>query len=53
MKQDSKKNKHDSLLVLLVPQSFHLYHFFQKYEFSEQFAKSKSIINILFQNIDF
>ena len=26
--------------------SFQLYHFFQKYEFSEQFAKSRSIILI-------
>ena len=30
--------------VLVNPQNFHLYHFFQNYEFSEKFAKSKSII---------
>ena len=37
------RKKLDSLLILLVPQSFCFYHFFQKYEISEQFAKSKSI----------
>ena len=35
-------NKLDNLLVLLVPQSFYLCHFFQKYDFSAQFAKRKS-----------
>ena len=37
------RNKLADLLVLLVTQSFHLYRFFQKYNFSEQFAKSRSI----------
>ena len=33
----------DNLLVLIIPQSFYLYHFFHNFEFSEQIAESKSI----------
>ena len=45
------RKKFKNLLVLLVPQSFYLYHFFQKYELSEHFAKSKSIILKSYFNI--
>ena len=41
--QDSK-NKLHNLLVLVIPQSFYLQHFFHNFEFSEKIAKNESII---------
>ena len=37
-------NKLHNLLVLVIPQSLYLYHFFHNFDFSEEIAKSKSII---------
>ena len=41
--QDSKNDMHN-LLVLVIPQNFHLEHFLHNFEFSEEIAKSKNII---------
>ena len=41
--QDSKNKLHNSL-VLIIPQSFYLQHFFHNLEFSEKIAKGISIL---------
>ena len=37
------RKKIHKLVVLVIPQSFHLHRFFQNYEFPEKFPKSGSI----------
>ena len=38
------RNKLHILLVLVIPPSFYIWHFFHNFEFSEEITKSKSII---------